>query len=484
MGVPEQRPTKPTESEDVEALRERAERAEREGAALRQEHDHLRRENERLRRENDRLRHELDAARRAGFRQAAPFSKGEPRRPPRRPGRKPGAAYGHSAYRPPPTSIDETYDAPIPTCCPRCAGPVIESAVATQYQEELPPVEPIVRAFQVHIGHGQRCGRRVQGRHALQTSDALGAAAAQVGPRATATAAALPIQFGVPFAKIAAFYQQHFGLTITTGGLVHACHRTARQATSTYTALIQTVRHTLVVVPDETGWKVGVRLQWLWVFATATTTVYAILPGRSFDEAKTILGEDFAGVLVREGWAPYRRFTAAIWQSCLNHLLGHCRTLQLQHPHSPFAGQVAAVLTQALALRDRRDAGTVSTHGVAVARGHLWHRLNRLVDTRSSLPAVQRVATHLARELPGAFTFLLDPAIDATNWRAEQAIRPAVVTRKVCGGNRTEHGAHTQSVLATVLRTSTQRHLDPLPILTDLLRDPARRTSAALFTPT
>ena len=37
-----------------------------------------------------------------------------------------------------------------------------------------------------------------------------------------------------------------------------------------------------------------------------------------------------------------------------------------------------------------------------------------------------------------------DPAIDATNWRAEHAIRPAVVTRKVCGGNRTVRGAATQ----------------------------------------
>ena len=39
-----------------------------------------------------------------------------------------------------------------------------------------------------------------------------------------------------------------------------------------------------------------------------------------------------------------------------------------------------------------------------------------------------------------------------TNWRAEQAIRPAVVTRKVCGGNRTRHGADTQQILASIVR--------------------------------
>ena len=79
-----------------------------------------------------------------------------------------------------------------------------------------------------------------------------------------------------------------------------------------------------------------------------------------------------------------------------------------------------SILTQALLVRDRRDAGTISAHGVAVAHGHLWHHLNRLVEIRSAVPEVQRFARHLSRELPGVFTFLLDPVIDATNWRAEQ----------------------------------------------------------------
>ena len=57
------------------------------------------------------------------------------------------------------------------------------------------------------------------------------------------------------------------------------------------------------------------------------------------------------------------------------------------------------------------------------------------------------------------FLFLRDPSIDATNWRAEQAIRPAVVIRKVCGGNRTRRGADTQQVLSSVVRTA-RRGLD------------------------
>ena len=53
--------------------------------------------------------------------------------------------------------------------------------VAPQYQEDLPDVRPFVRRFDIEVGHCSQCQRRVQGRHALQTSDALGAAGAQLG---------------------------------------------------------------------------------------------------------------------------------------------------------------------------------------------------------------------------------------------------------------------------------------------------------------
>lgn len=54
-----------------------------------------------------RLRRKVDELTRAGKRQAAPFSKGEPKPNPKRPGRKPGKAYGRRAFRPRPSRIDE-----------------------------------------------------------------------------------------------------------------------------------------------------------------------------------------------------------------------------------------------------------------------------------------------------------------------------------------------------------------------------------------
>ena len=71
------------------------------------------------------------------------------------------------------------------------------------------------------------------------------------------------------------------------------------------------------------------------------------------------------------------------------------------------------------------------------------------------------------------FTFLRHGAVDATYWRAEQAIRPAVVNRKVWGGNRTEAGARAQYVLMSVLQTAGLRGIDSMRFLSRLLCAPA-----------
>jgi transposase len=428
-------------------------------------------ERQRLRRENEKLKEELEAARRASARQAAPFSRGTRVATPRRPGRKPGAAHGRHAHRPSPTHIDETYDAALPAQCPDCDGAVRETGIATQYQEELPVQRPLVRVFQVHIGQCTQCRRRVQGRHPLQTSDALGAAAAQLGPQAIAFAVLLNKRCGLSYGRIAALLRDRFGLRVTCGGLVQAVHRAARQAQPAYDHLAATVRGSPVVTADETSWRVDADLQWLWAFVTPETTVYAIQPGRGLAQAAAIIGQDYPGVLVRDGWQSYRQFTHALHQTCLAHLLRRCRVLLLDYPDQPFVTGIKAILQAALATRDAYRAGLMSAHGLAIARGHYSERLGRLLErTPSRRLRVRRFQQHLIVEFDAIFSFLFDPTLDATNWRAEQALRPAVVTRKMCGGgNRTARGAQSQQVLASVLRTADQRGLDATDLFLSLL---------------
>ena len=108
---------------------------------------------------------------------------------------------------------------------------------ASQYQEALPEVRPLVRRFDIEVGHCSQCQQRVQGRHALQTSDALGAAAAQLGPNVAALVVELHTELGMPLEKVTRVLRTQFGLSVTKGGLVQLLHRSAAAAAPAYAAL-------------------------------------------------------------------------------------------------------------------------------------------------------------------------------------------------------------------------------------------------------
>lgn len=157
----------------------------------------------------------LEALGRAAKRQAAPFSRGLPKIDPQRPGRKAGLDYGTKAFRTVPEKIDEVYDAPLPGQCPHCGGTVFRGVhVQEQYQVEMPR-RPIYRQFHVAIGQCTCCGKRVQGRHPLQTSDALGCCASQVGSEAQAAVVMLNKELGLSQGKISRFFAEFFGITLT-----------------------------------------------------------------------------------------------------------------------------------------------------------------------------------------------------------------------------------------------------------------------------
>lgn len=442
---------------------------------LQRECEGLRRELDRLKEQVEKLSAQLEEARRAGKRQAAPFRKKAPKANPKRPGRKPGPDYGQHHRRAIPESIDETYEAPLPERCPDCGGTHLrETGVEVQYQVEIPR-RPIHRQFHVHRGRCRDCGRSVQGRHELQTSDALGACSAQLGPDAHAAMAILNKEAGLSHGKIARLFQKLFGVTIARATSARANRRTANRLRPAYEEVRQAVRSSPWVVPDETGWRIGGQSAWLHAFVAEAATCYVVDPTRSAGPLADVIGWDYSGVLIHDGWSPYGRFRMARHQQCLRHLLGRADELLEKATAGAvrFPRAVRDVLGRALETRDRWLEGTITDHGRSVLRGRLREELRRLVGPVKTHPGNETFAAFLERHLEELFTFLAVPGIDATNYRAEQAIRPAVVNRKVWGGNRTAAGAQDQSIIMSVLRTCHQRSLDALDFISRTLRAPS-----------
>lgn len=419
----------------------------------------------------------LEEARRSGKRQAAPFRKGGTVEKPKKPGRKSGKDYGTHARRvaPEDTAVDERYEAVLPSECPHCHSTNLEESPerGEQFQTEV-VCRTVRRRFLIHRGRCLDCGVAVAGRHPLQTSLASGAASEQLGATAHALMSVLNKQLGLSHGKIAWLFERVFGLAIARSTSTRSVERTGRRCQSAYEQIRREVRAAKQVTPDETGWRVGGHKAWLHAFASPRATCYEVDPTRSVAPAERLLGLDWSGWFVHDGWSVYDRFLHAVHQQCNAHLLNRCLELLevARRGAVRFPRAVKRLLQKGLVTRDRYERGEISRHGLRVAAGRLTAQLDRLVGGRFSHSANRRLANFLDRHLDEVFAYLRHPGMDATNYQGEQAIRPAVVNRKVWGGNRTWVGARAQSVLTSVIRTCLQRNIDPIDFLTQSLTSP------------
>ncbi len=122
----------------------------------------------------------------------------------------------------------------------------------------------------------------------------MGVGSVQLGPEALTLAAILNKQMGLSLGHTRQVLAYGFGLEVSRAGLCRALARLAGRAEPTYSGLVEAARQSPVNVVDETGWKVSGRLQWLHVAVSAQVTVYAILPGRGYEQSVVILGAEYA----------------------------------------------------------------------------------------------------------------------------------------------------------------------------------------------
>jgi len=403
-----------------------------------------------LQRQLDELRRQLDQSQQAGKRQAAPFRRTHHVENPKKPGRPKGHP---RAMRPlPATEPDRIIPVPC-SFCPDCQKPLINTVVHQQFQTDLPPVVPLVTRFDVHGGTCPCCRRYHQGRHPEMISDAIGAAANQLGPVVLTMAAELKHRLGVPYRKITDFFRTYFGLSISHATLVRAEQRLAAKAEPTFQLLQEALRACGVVHADETGWRIGRLNAWLWVFTSAKATIYAIRRSRGHEVPEEILGEDFDGILVVDGWSAYDVLDCRKGR-CNGHILRRCRDLLEQEPSEADAAllrRLMAILRAGLALAKRYPELTAQEYE---RQWRAWEDAFDgwlLVKTKRAGAAVQRLRKHLLGHHDEFMRHLLVPGVPGTNDAAERMIRPSVIVRKVGGCNKTLRGALVHAVLASLM---------------------------------
>jgi len=422
--------------------------------------------------ENRVLRDQLEEAQRQAARQAAPFRRRDSQKIPEAQRKRPGRPKGHpGVHRAVPAQVDEPVEVPLPAC-PHCGGAAEGVEPIEQFIEEIPPVRPRVTRLVTYRGQCPHCGE-VQSTHPLKTSDATGAAKAQLGPRAQALAATWNKQHGLTMRTTCRVLDPVAGLRLSPGGLAQVVQRVGHKAEAPSDALVVDVRAAAAVFVDETSWYLGGPGPWLGVFTTATETVYRVEPGRGRDVVTDTLGPDFTGVLVSDCLASYENVPYRTHKCIAHHLKAIAEARQRPDTADPgYLDQWKLFFQTVIGIGRARP--HMSVEEFAQRRGHLEAWLDRLLAAERTQPGDVAIRNRIGKRRASILVCLYEPAAEPTNNRAERDLRPAVMARKVSCGNKTEAGKRSFEVLRSVASSCWKRGHDVISYLAGLLPIGAR----------
>lgn len=413
---------------------------------------------------------ELEAKLRRGKRQAAPFSKGKGKDKRKKPGRRPGEGRFERRAKPEIRPTDKVEEIAVDlgdTRCPQCGEPLeVRVEEATTIDVPAAPVRKI-KVFSVEVGVCEGCGRTVRATHPDLAPDQFGATAHRVGPNVQAQALALHYHSGLTLRKVPGAIEASTGIRLTQSALTQqagklcAAHGPVGTA---YRELREEIREAPVVNTDDTGWRTGGQPSFLMGFFTPLLAVYQIRKRHRHQEVREVLGEDYQGVLGTDRGTSYeaKGLEEIAQQKCLCHLLKNLSEVEKTKTGRArcFARELKATLREALELWQLYEAGGMEFREYRRRGEEIERHLDRQLRKRRLSDADnQRLLDGIGmqHERGRLLLFLLDPAIEPTNNRAERGLRPAVIARKVSQCSKNEKGASIFEAMKSVVTTLALR---------------------------
>jgi transposase len=402
-----------------------------------------------------------------------PPSAPRPKQPPS--GRTRGGQPGHEGRHRrllPPERVDGIVEH-WPERCRACAHVFREServdlvAPSRHQVAELPPIA--VRVTE-HRLHAVRCAECAASTRAELPRELPRSA---FGPRLQAAVVTLAARHRVSRRDTTELARELFGVELATGSVDAIIHRAGEALAAPHTRLEQEIKSAPVVNIDETGWKTAGCGRTLWGALTARSAVFRIAAGRHAFEARTLLGERFAGIVCSDRWRGYDYLDVTQRQLCWAHLLrdftAHSEGMAEQKKFGDAGVQIARDLFaawkgyQADGDRARLQAQIAPLQDTL--RALLEHAARKSPRTKYH----RQFAKNLLTRWPALWTFTHTNGVEPTNNHAERGLRGAVIYRKLSLGSQSDHGERTIERLLSASITCRLQQRSLFAYLTDVL---------------
>jgi transposase len=256
------------------------------------------------------------------------------------------------------------------------------------------------------------------------------------------------------------FIEAVYGLHLGLGEISEILHTVASYGRDEMKHLLELVRGSPYINADETGWREDGLNGYIWTFSTKDVRYFIYRRSRSGEVPKATIGDEYEGVVVTDCYAGYNGVLADR-QVCWAHLARDLHKLKERNADDAEVGAWAD------AVKDVYDrAKEVKSRHSSVRRGKrilFEEEIETLAEPHIGSGKPQSVlAKRFMDHLCELFMFVEYPEVPSENNGAERALRPCVITRKVCGGTRSEKGSETKMTLMSLFGTWRVRGLDML----------------------
>ena len=397
------------------------------------------------------------------------------RKPPSR--KNKGAQPGHPKHERaqlPESEVDETRRYFPSISCGCGAKLKFELKPSCRHQVfDLPVVRYTVTEHQLFSGQCECCGKRAI------AELPQGVPSGQMGPGLVAWIALMAGDYRMSVRQIQRLLREQWNLGFSNGAISEAQGLANRALLAPYCAIGEHVRAQAVAHADETrhprgGDRDHAGTWWLWALVSVSATFMGVHFSRGKQAAAELLG-DFGGYLVTDDYAGYNGVPAHRRQLCWSHLIRHFVAISERRGRGGEIGRRLLLLARmVIRTRHRVDDGRLDD----VRYRRRMHRLRRSVRAVLQKGAQQEIdgktrrqCAHLLKREAMLWTFMADRRIPLENNRAERALRPYVIWRKLSFASHSRRGDGFRAMSLSVSETARQNGVPIYQFLRTICRE-------------
>jgi transposase len=320
---------------------------------------------------------------------------------------------------------------------------------------ELPEIQMEITHLVLHKGHCDRCGQTVKAPLPSQYRSGY-------GPRFSAMIAELSGGHGASRQTVQSFCHSVLNIAISTGAIQKVIDRASQAIAPLYETIGIRAHSQPVNGIDETSWRQGGDLKWLWTMANEKVCFFKVHNHRSKQAFEELIGQ-WRGILISDDYPLHTQWIGGR-QTCLAQLIRQARALSqrkqavLKRFGENLLKELRLLCHWAKAPPDEKQ------------WTDFYSRLMLLLMLyEGGDDDAGKLARRVAAEMDSLWLFLEENGVEPTNNRAERALRFGVLWRKRSNGTQSEKGNRWVERILSLRQTCRQRALASYPILVDAI---------------